>query len=61
MLWACWRAKLAEHGDDKGSVEWARAECRRYPCPFCGTPLFRGAQRCNACGKAVAEEPDGSL
>jgi hypothetical protein len=22
-----WRAKVAEHGDEKGSVEWARAEC----------------------------------
>jgi hypothetical protein len=38
-----WRASVAEHADDKGSVEWARAECERYHCPSCGKPLFRGA------------------
>jgi len=56
-----WRAKVAEHGDEKGSVEWARAECERYHCPSCGKPLFRGAQRCRACKKPVADELDGSL
>jgi len=56
-----WREKVAEHGDEKGSVEWARAECRRYHCPDCGNPLFRGAQRCRACGRSVADELDGSL
>lgn len=56
-----WRAKVAEHGDRKGSVEWARAECQRYHCFSCGKPLFRGAQRCRACQKHVADELDGSL
>jgi len=56
-----WRAKVAEHGDEKGSIEWARAECERYHCPSCGKPLFRGAQTCRACKRPVADELDGSL
>ncbi|MFC1851168.1 DUF3795 domain-containing protein [candidate division CSSED10-310 bacterium] len=56
-----WRAKVAEHGDDAGSVEWARSECERYHCPDCGNPLFRGAQTCRACKKDVTDELDGSL
>jgi hypothetical protein len=56
-----WRAKVAEHGDEKGSVEWARAECERYHCPSCGSPLFRGAQVCRNCKKDVADDLDGSL
>jgi hypothetical protein len=56
-----WRDKVRAHGDEKGSVEWARAECERYHCPSCGQPLFRGAQRCRACKKPVADELDGSL
>jgi len=56
-----WRAKVAEHGHRKGSVEWARSECERYHCSSCGKPLFRGAQRCRSCKKPVAEELDGSL
>ena len=56
-----WRAKVAEHGDEKGSIEWARSECERYHCPSCGEPLFRGAQRCRACKKEVADEVDGSF
>lgn len=56
-----WREKVAEHGDEKGSVEWARSECMRYHCSSCGEPLFRGAQRCRACKKQVADELDGSL
>ncbi len=55
------RAKVAEHGDEKGSIEWARAECKRYHCSSCGKPLFRGAQRCRSCNKSVANELDGSL
>ncbi len=55
-----WREKVAEHGDEKGSVEWARAECERYHCSSCGKPLFRGAQRCRACKKTVAGELDGT-
>jgi hypothetical protein len=56
-----WRAKVAEYGDEKGSVEWARHECERCHCSSCGAPLFRGAQRCRACKKEVASELDGSL
>ena len=56
-----WRAKVAELGDEEGSVAWARSECERYHCPSCGYPLFRGAQRCRECKRPVAEELDGSL
>jgi hypothetical protein len=56
-----WRAKVAEYGDEKGSVEWAQIECERYHCPSCGSPLFRGAQSCRACKKPVADELDGSI
>lgn len=56
-----WREKVAEHGDDEGSNEWARSECERYHCPTCGSPLFRGAQRCRNCGQDVADILDGSL
>ena len=56
-----WRDKVAELGDEEGSVEWSREECERYHCPSCGAPLFRGAQRCRACKRSVADELDGSL
>jgi hypothetical protein len=56
-----WRAKVAELGDEKGSIAWAGAECERYHCPSCGKPLFRGAQRCRSCKEAVADQLDGSL
>ena len=56
-----WRAKVAEHGDQEGSVAWARAECERYHCPACGKPLFRGAQRCRSCKQPTADLLDGSL
>lgn len=56
-----WREKVARLGDKAGSVEWARSECDRYHCPFCGEPLFRGAQRCRACKNTVADQLDGSL
>ncbi len=56
-----WREKAAQFGDDEGSVEWARHECRRYHCPECGKPLFRGARRCRACGEEVADRLDGTL
>lgn len=56
-----WREKVAEYGDEEGSVQWAQAECERYHCPSCGKPLFRGAQRCRTCKTAVADELDGSL
>jgi len=56
-----WRQKVAELGDEKGSVEWARSECERYHCSFCGNPLFRGAQQCRVCKKNVADELDGGF
>lgn len=56
-----WRQKVQARGDEKGSVEWARSECERYHCPYCGRPLFRGAQRCRSCKEPVADQLDGSL
>ena len=56
-----WREKVAQYGDEAGSVEWARHECTRYHCSSCGKPLFRGAQRCRHCKKDVSQELDGSL
>lgn len=56
-----WREKVAKHGDEKGSLEWARAEAERYHCSSCGEPLYRSAQNCRACKKSVAEELDGVL
>ena len=56
-----WSAKVAEFGDEKGSVEWARAELNRYHCPVCRKSLFRGAKRCRACKEEVAEVLDGTL
>lgn len=56
-----WRSCVAELGDEKGSIEWARSELERYHCSACGKPLFRGAQRCRSCKKPVADELDGSL
>jgi hypothetical protein len=55
-----WREKVAALGDTQGSVAWARSVCERYHCPSCGSPLFRGAQRCRACKEPVAENLDGS-
>lgn len=56
-----WRAKVAEHGDETGSIEWARSECERYHCPFCGKSVFRGAQKCRSCKAPLADKLDGSL
>jgi hypothetical protein len=56
-----WRQKVAELGDEKGSIEWARSECERYHCSFCGNSLFRGAQTCRVCKKNVADELDGGF
>jgi hypothetical protein len=56
-----WRDKVAKHGDEQGSLEWARAEAERYHCPDCGRPLFRSAQKCSRCKKMVAEELDGVI
>jgi len=56
-----WRAKVAEHGNEAGSAEWARSECERYHCPSCGKALFRGAQQCRSCKTPLADKLDGSL
>ena len=56
-----WRDKVAKHGDEKGSLEWASAEAERYHCPSCGKPLYRSAQQCRACKKSVADELDGVI
>ena len=34
-----------EHGTEK----YVEGEVKRYHCPECGNPLFRGAKRCNKC------------
>jgi hypothetical protein len=56
-----WQEKAAQLGHEEGSIEWARSECQRYHCPWCGEPLFRGAQRCRACKRPVADQLDGTL
>ena len=38
-----------KHGDEK----WVEEELKRYHCPECSNPLFRGAKRCNECGSPV--------
>lgn len=55
-----WRKLVAELGDEKGSVEWARSECERYHCPDCGEPLFRGAITCRSCKRNVSDTLDGT-
>jgi predicted RNA-binding Zn-ribbon protein involved in translation (DUF1610 family) len=56
-----WRAKVAELGDEAGSIAWAGSECERYHCPSCGKSVFRGAQRCRFCKEPLADKLDGSL
>lgn len=36
-----------------GTEAWVEEEEKRYHCPHCGYPLFRGAQRCRDCGNEV--------
>ena len=36
-----------------GTERWVEEEEKRYHCPDCGNPLFRGAKRCNRCGIPV--------
>ena len=38
-----------EHGTEK----YVKDEIKRYHCPECGNPLFRGAKRCNKCNITV--------
>jgi hypothetical protein len=51
-----WRDKVAAHGDEDGSIEWARQEFGRYRCSSCGEPHIRGAQTCDACKQIAAED-----
>ncbi len=36
-----------------GTEKWVELEEKRYHCPECGNPLFRGAKRCNKCKISV--------
>ncbi|MFH1137268.1 MAG: DUF3795 domain-containing protein [Pseudomonadota bacterium] len=36
-----------------GTEEYVAAEEKRYACPECGAPLFRGAKRCRSCRTPV--------
>jgi hypothetical protein len=36
-----------------GTEKWVEEEEKRYHCPECDNPLFRGTRRCNMCGIAV--------
>jgi len=38
-----------EHGTEK----YVEEELKRYVCPECGNPLFRGAKHCNKCKTPV--------
>ena len=38
---------------DLGTEKWVKEEEKRYHCPDCKNPLFRGAKRCNKCGNSV--------
>jgi hypothetical protein len=56
-----WRDKVAEQGDERGSLDWARGKVERYHCPSCGKPLYRSAQHCRVCKTWVADELDGAV
>ncbi len=36
-----------------GTERWIDEEEKRYNCPSCGYPLFRGAKRCRSCKEPV--------
>jgi len=36
-----------------GTEKYVEEEIKRYHCPECGNPLFRGAKRCNKCNIAI--------
>jgi len=36
-----------------GTAKWVEEEEKRYHCPHCGKPLFRGAKRCRSCREPV--------
>ena len=37
-----------------GTEKWIEEEEKRYHCPDCDNPLFRGVRRCNKCGISVS-------
>jgi len=39
-----------------GTEKWIQDEENRYYCPECNNRLFRGATRCNQCGKPVSPD-----
>jgi Protein of unknown function (DUF3795) len=38
---------------EMGTEAWVEAEEKRYHCPSCSEPLFRGAKRCRSCKEPV--------
>ena len=36
-----------------GDEKWVALEEKRYTCPHCSSPLFRGARRCGMCKESV--------
>ena len=38
---------------EMGTERWVEEEEKRYHCPECGHPLFRGAKRCRSCKAPV--------
>jgi len=38
---------------EQGTEKFVELEEKRYHCPECGNPLFRGAKHCNKCGISV--------
>jgi len=39
-----------------GAEKWVEEEEKRYHCPECGYPLFRGAKRCRSCKAPVDQD-----
>ncbi|VEN72840.1 conserved hypothetical protein [Candidatus Desulfarcum epimagneticum] len=48
--------RCVPHCREVGVEKWIEDEEARYVCPECGSKLFRGAGRCNACKTPV--DPD---
>jgi predicted RNA-binding Zn-ribbon protein involved in translation (DUF1610 family) len=36
-----------------GTEKWIEEEDKRYTCPHCGRPAFRGAKKCRQCGNLI--------
>ena len=41
---------------DMGTEKWVAADEKRYRCPSCGEPFFRGAKRCRNCQEALNQD-----